>query len=181
MGAAMGIGRSAALAMSAGIASGTLTWSTLSVIGLSVVIAGMPSAMVVIKIIGGAYLLWLSYKSIKSALSKMDVEARPEIGNDQRLWRYFFRGYLINMTNPKAAIGWIAIVALGLDANAPDWMGLAIIAGTTLISSLVHMTYSALFSTQRIMNFYSLARRPIQACLGLFFAFASYTLVMTSV
>jgi len=179
-GTAMGVGRLSAFALSAGIATGTLTWSSLSVLGLSVVIAKIPTALLIIKVLGAGYLIWLSYKSFKSSLSKVDLNDLTLRGDNKSLVNYFLRGYLINMTNPKAAIGWIAIVALGLDEHSQWWMGPAIIFGTTTISALVHIAYSTLFSTNKMLKIYASARRPIQACLGGFFLFAGFSLAASS-
>jgi len=180
-GTAMAAGRPAAYAMSAGIASGTFTWSSLSVLGLSVVIAKIPIALLIIKILGAGYLMWLSYKSFKSSLSKLDLTDTEERCENKSLINYYFRGYLINMTNPKAAIGWIAIVALGLNEGSQWWVGPSIIFGTTTISTMVHVVYSTLFSTKKVLTFYTSARRPIQACLGAFFLFAGFSLASSSV
>jgi len=122
----------------------------------------------------------ISYKSFKSSLSKVDLNDLTLRGDNKSLVNYFLRGYLINMTNPKAAIGWIAIVALGLDEHSQWWMGPAIIFGTTTISALVHIAYSTLFSTNKMLKIYASARRPIQACLGGFFLFAGFSLAASS-
>lgn len=36
---------------------------------------------------------------------------------------YAARGYVIQMTNPKMALAWIAIISLGLEPGAPIWGG----------------------------------------------------------
>lgn len=81
------------------------------------------------------------------------------------------------MTNPKAALGWVAIVSLGLKQDAPIWVGLAIIAGTFTISVIAHLTYAFAFSTPIMLRTYSRARRYIQATLGAFFVFAGFRLL----
>ena len=58
-----------------GVATGSFTWAVLTVLGLSALLATYAAALTVIKIAGGFYLLWLAYKSLKSALSKHDIEA----------------------------------------------------------------------------------------------------------
>lgn len=81
------------------------------------------------------------------------------------------------MTNPKAALTWIAIMSLGLQNDAPGWVGLVIVAGTTILSILIHLLYAIAFSTPVMMKFYLRSRRVIQAMLGTFFAFAGVRLL----
>ena len=76
IGTSMSVGRRAGLALALGVASGSFTWAMLTVIGLSALLAAYSSAMFIIKIFGGFYLLWLAYKSFKSATSAHDIEAK---------------------------------------------------------------------------------------------------------
>ncbi|MEP4314118.1 MAG: LysE family transporter, partial [Anderseniella sp.] len=81
------------------------------------------------------------------------------------------------MTNPKAALAWIAIISLGLKQDAPMWVGLVIVAGTFILSIIIHTLYAVAFSTPIMVAIYSRARRYIQATLGAFFAFAGIKLL----
>lgn len=177
MGTSMSVNRNSGLALGGGVALGTLTWSTVSVAGLSAIIISYSHALFFIKIAGGSYLFWLAYKSLKSALTKTELDASALSETDLTNYQYLWRGYLINMTNPKAALGWLAIVSLGLREDSPWWMGISIIVGTTLISLTVHVVYAVLFSTPKMISIYDRARRPIQGALGLFFVYAGYRLV----
>jgi len=78
------------------------------------------------------------------------------------------------MTNPKAALHWIAIVGIGLGADAPLWVGTALVISATVMSILGHVAYAVTFSTQPVVTFYRRARRWIDAALGLFFTFAAF-------
>lgn len=72
----MGISREAGISLAFGIAVGSLTWATLSVIGLTVIFSEFSLALYVVKILGGAYLLWLAYKSFKSAFTNHEIETK---------------------------------------------------------------------------------------------------------
>ena len=87
------------------------------------------------------------------------------------------RGYIIQMTNPKAALAWIAIISLGLQDGAPHWVGAAIVVGTFILSIIIHVMYAIAFSTPFMVRIYSRARRTIQATLGTFFAIAGIKLL----
>lgn len=177
IGTSMSIGRASGIALAAGIAAGSLCWAVLTVLGLSALLSAYATALIVIKIGGGLYLLWLAYKAFKSAVSAHNIEARELAGGRRTPAGYFLRGLTIQMTNPKAALAWIAIVSLGLRQEAPAWVGVMIVSGTSLLSLILHLLYAIVFSAPLMVRVYSKARRWIQATLGAFFAFAGIKLL----
>ncbi|MEM7545236.1 MAG: LysE family transporter [Pseudomonadota bacterium] len=177
IGTSMSVGRSSGMALAAGVATGSFTWAVLTVFGLSAILAAYASALIVIKIFGGLYLIWLAYKSFKSALSRHEIEARELAGGRRTPLGYLSRGYIIQMTNPKAALAWIAIISLGLKDGAPVWVGAVIVLGTFALSLIIHLLYALAFSTPVMVRIYGMARRAIQAMLGVFFAIAGLRLL----
>ncbi|GFE66301.1 LysE family translocator [Litoreibacter roseus] len=177
MGTSMSVGRSSGISLAMGVAIGSFTWALLTIFGLSALLATYASALLAIKIFGGLYLLWLAYKSFKSAASRHDIEARELAGGRRSPAGYFRRGYLIQMTNPKAALSWIAIISLGLKEDAPLWVGAAIVLGTFALSVIIHLLYALAFSTPVMVRLYGKARRGIQGILGTVFAFAGLRLL----
>jgi amino acid exporter len=89
-----------------------------------------------------------------------------------RFIQHFLRGLTVQMTNPKAALAWVAIISLGLKPDAPAWVAAVIVLGTTALSVLIHLVYAVIFSSQPMVRLYARARKPIQFTLGSFFAFA---------
>ncbi len=177
IGTSMSVNRTSGMALAAGVAIGTLTWATLTVFGLAALLATYASALLAIKIFGGIYLLWLAYKSLKSAMSKQDINAMQLAGGRRTPIGYFKRGYIIQMTNPKAAMAWVAIISLGLKEGAPMWVGGAIVGGTFVLSLVIHQMYALAFSTPVMVQIYGRARRFIQGTLGAFFALAGLRLL----
>jgi len=168
IGTSMGIGRREGIALALGVACGTFLWVSLTVIGFTAVIATYALVMVVLKILGGFYLLWLGYKALRSAASARDV--RTTVVSLDGKWRsYFLRGLTVQMTNPKAALAMIAIVSIGVHSGAPAWVGAALVAGTTSLSLCAHLLYAITFSTRPMVVLYTKARRVIEGALGAFF------------
>ena len=121
-------------------------------------------AMIVLKVFGAAYLLWLAYKAFRSACTpEANIVATAAKGG-----HLYWRGLLIQMTNPKAALHWIAIVGIGLGAEAPFWIGIALAVSTTAFSILGHLSYALAFSMAPVVAFYRRSRRWIEASLGVF-------------
>ncbi|WP_434051332.1 MAG: LysE family transporter [Roseibium sp.] len=179
MGTSLSSGRKEGVALASGVAFGSLTWATLTVLGLSAVLATYASALTAIKIAGGFYLLWLAYKSFKAARADNSIAAVEPQGERISRSGYALRGYVIQMTNPKAALAWIAIVSLGMQQEAPLWVGAVIVAGTFALSLLIHVLYAFLFSSPAAIRTYAKARRTIQTVLGCFFAFAGAKLIFS--
>lgn len=177
MGTSMSINRKSGMALAMGVATGSFCWAAITASGLSALIVAYGSALLVIKIAGGLYLLWLAYKSFRSAISSQDMEAKAVIGDDQRLRRYFSRGFIVQMTNPKAAFSWIAIIALGMGTGAPVWVAAAIVIGTTVLSIAMHAIYAVAFSTAPMIQVYAKGRRWIQTAMGAFFTVAGLKLL----
>jgi threonine/homoserine/homoserine lactone efflux protein len=179
MGTSMSVDRRSGIALSFGVSFGSLCWALLTAFGLSAILVTYASAITVIKIVGGLYLLWLAYKSLRSAASKQDVDAKNLEGGRRTPAGYFLRGFVIQMTNPKAALSWVAIISLGLDGTAPIWVAFVIVAGTAILSLTIHFLYAVAFSTPFMVGVYASARRWIQGLLGTFFAFAGIKLLMS--
>jgi hypothetical protein len=108
MGTSMSVDRKSGMALAMGVATGSFCWAVITASGLSALIIAYGSALLVIKILGGLYLLWLAYKSFRSAFSSHDIEAKALGDVDHSLRHYFARGFIVQMTNPKAAFSWIA-------------------------------------------------------------------------
>ncbi len=176
MGTSISRGRTAGLALAMGVATGSFCWAMLTAVGLSALLASFAVALTVIKVAGGGYLLWLAYKSLRSAAARQEVEARQlDAGLDRR--GLYLRGLTVQMTNPKAALAWIAIMSLGLQDGAPVWVVGLLVAGTTMLSLSIHSVYALAFSSTPMVRLYSKARRVIQATLGAFFALAGIKLL----
>ncbi|MEM8977469.1 MAG: LysE family transporter [Pseudomonadota bacterium] len=180
MGTSMAVGRGSGLALALGVATGSMIWATLTALGLTAVIASFAVLLTAIKIVGGLFLLWLAYKAFKSAASAHDIEAQA---SDQHasLSGYFLKGLTVQMTNPKAALAWVAIISLGLKAGAPTWVAVVIVVGTTVFSLICHVLYALVFSTPPMVRIYARARRWVQATLGVLFAFAGLKLLTSRI
>lgn len=177
MGSSLGAGRKAGLTMALGVAVGSLTWGVLTAAGLSALVTAYAWSLVILKVIGGLFLLWLAYKAFRSAASEQDVAAAVRGAASDRGSAHFLRGVGIHLTNPKAALAWIAIISLGLPVGAPLWVAVVIVGGGFLMSLAVNSSYALAFSTPLMVRVYAKARRGIQAVMGTVFALAGLRLL----
>ncbi|WP_417459783.1 LysE family translocator [Kordiimonas sp.] len=171
---AAGAGRAAGLRLAAGVMTGSVLWGIAATLGLSVVMSEVASALFVLKFVGGAYLLWLAYKSFCAALQP-DQQAIGSIASEG----YFLKGLLLHLTNPKAVLVWGSILTIGMNEGSPVWVAPTILVVCSLLGAVVFTVYAFVFSTRRAMTGYLKARRPVQAACGLLFGAAGLKLVLS--
>ena len=112
-------GRNAGMAFATGVMTGSVCWACLSAIGLAALIAAYAELLIVIKIAGGLYLLYLAWKAFRSAVLREDETGAVPAGSSKSLKRLYLKGLALHLTNPKAIFIWISLVSLGLPAGAP--------------------------------------------------------------
>lgn len=180
MGTAMAQGRAAGLVQAAGVISGSIFWAVLAATGLSAILAAYAEAIFLIKIAGGLYLIFLAYKSARSALKSGSVQMAAGATSNKPGYRTLYRrGLLMHLSNPKAILAWIAIMSLGLQPDAPASLPYAIVGGCAVLGVVVFGGYAVVFSTAVMVAAYRRARRWIEAGLALFFGFAGLRLLAT--
>lgn len=180
MGVAMHNGRRAALFLAAGVVSGSIFWGAMAATGVSAVLTRYAEALIVLKIFGGLYLLYLAVKAGRAALAA-EAPAASQTGpngaalSDAELYR---RGLLMHLSNPKSILAWIALVTLGLGPDS-SWHTLAaILGGCAVLSVTIFCGYAILFSTAPMVRLYRRARRGIEGVLALFFGLAGLRLLL---
>ncbi len=162
---AMAHGRPAALRFGAGLALGLGVWGVLAAVGVGALLMQSAAALSVLKVLGGAYLLWLAVKSARSAARAMTDPSR-----DARTRAGFQAGLILNLSNPKAVLAWIAVLAIsapGADAQ----LELAVTAlAATVLGWAIYAAYGVIFSIGPARKFYGRARRAIEAGAAILFA-----------
>jgi threonine/homoserine/homoserine lactone efflux protein len=102
-------GQKQGIAFGVGCALGCLTHTLLVSAGLSALIAASETALTILKIAGGLYLIWLGIQSLKSRGINWHQQADVAI-NDMPISRYFIRGLIANAINPKVILFFLALL-----------------------------------------------------------------------
>lgn len=178
MNVAMSQGRRPALALAAGVITMSTCWGLIAVTGISTLLVGYAHALILLKIAGGLYLLWLAWKAARSAVAAgapSGGSARPAAAPGA-LYR---RGILMHLGNPKAVLAWVAIMSLGLKPGASADMAVMAFGGCVLLGISIFSGYAVLFSTAPMVRGYARARRWIEASLAVFFTGAGSRLLFS--
>lgn len=173
----MNSGRKYGLILATGITSGSLIWSISAAFGLGAIMLANAWAFEVIRYFGAAYLLFLAYKSIRSAFRASTIES--EIAPVHSLRKAYTKGLLLHLTNPKAILFFGSLFSIGLPANAPPESLVIVIAAVGLQSVIVFHGYALLFSSAPITAGYTKLRRWFETVFALAFGAAGLKILTT--
>ncbi|WP_417584149.1 LysE family translocator [Pelagibacterium sp.] len=169
MNAAMRHGRRSGLALAAGVVTMSVIWGTIAATGVSALFTSYAHAVTILKVAGALYLLWLAWKAARSAVTP-DEELDQTATAAPNAWLFYRRGVLMHIGNPKAVLGWIAIMFLEVSSDATLTTVAAALIGCILLGLLIFSGYALLFSTAPMVKAYAKARRWFEGVLALFFA-----------
>ncbi len=172
---AMRYGRKTGLKYGLGLSCGLAFWGLIAASGMGAILQGSIYPLMVLKVLGGLYLLWLAFLAGRSAW--LTDNENPVESNDQR---WFLRGLLLNLSNPKAVVAWMAALSVGLDSNDDIR---AITTATALcigVGFASYALYSALFSIGGMMHGYQRFRRAINGVVSGLFTLAGFGLIRSA-
>jgi threonine/homoserine/homoserine lactone efflux protein len=99
-------GRKAGLLITLGLCTGLLVHTTLVALGVAALIMVSATAFLVLKLIGASYLIYLAIVAWRASASAMKPGNAPPLNGQQ----YYLRGILMNLSNPKVAIFFLAFL-----------------------------------------------------------------------
>ncbi|MGE7369519.1 LysE family translocator [Neorhizobium sp. NPDC001467] len=181
IGTAISQGRRAGLVLALGIFCGSLTWGVSAALGLAALLRTYAVALEIIKVIGGLYLIYLAFKAYKSARMPHAVPAGGTAHTNCSARQLWLRGYAIHITNPKAIFAWLAIMSLGLPADAPASTVVLMLGMFSTSSFVVFTGYALLFSTRHALRLYTAARRWIEGTMAVFYGVAGVKLLTSRI
>lgn len=130
-------GRMAGIVSALGIGTGAFAHAILASAGVSLIILTSPFLFMLVKVLGGGYLLYLGIKSLTSKAKENGVLSLEEA----KLEKIYSQGVITNILNPKVALFFIAFLPqfLSHNSSSPDliFLGLTFVLGGTLWCLLV--------------------------------------------
>lgn len=129
-------GRPAGLAVVAGNTTALTFWAAASALGLTALIRTSEIAFTVLKIGGAAYLVFLGVQSLLRSRRRSDEAATADEPDaaPPRLFAAYRAGLFTNLTNPKAAVLYLALFPQFLPAGA-GFGAVATLAGVQMCIS----------------------------------------------
>lgn len=128
-------GRRAGFAATAGVALGLLLIGLASALGVTAIIANSSWLYEALRWGGTLYLFWLAWEGWRG-----EKETSP--GRSEAAWpdsRFFVRGLVTNLLNPKAGLFYIAMLPTFLDSSKPlVWQAVTLSVVYVAIATSVH-------------------------------------------
>ena len=170
-------GRADGMRFAAGLALGLAIWGMVAATGLGAVLERSAQGLVVLKFLGGGYLLWLALQSARSAVADdpkrgevLDVSRRAEI----------WQGLILNLSNPKAVLAWMAALSMGLGSTSASLLIVLATGGCALLGLANYAAYVLVFSQPRAMRIYERIGRWIDGSVAVLFGVAGLGLIRSA-
>ncbi len=157
--------RSAGMGATVGVSTGALTYASLTLFGLSIVLNQMAWLHDPIRIAGGAYLIYLGIKSWLGARkpppTRDFTDAAPgHFAHGLRV------GLLTQFTNPKSIAFCVGLFAAAVPPSTPLWAKLSILAAGAVIEFGWYTLVTTVLSSGRSRAFYLRAKAAIDRTVG---------------
>ena len=164
-------GRSANIALVAAVALGDSTALLVSLLGLGAILSSSAIAFMVIKWIGGLYLLYMGFNLIRANTSSVEFTT-PDAPESK--WRLFTNTWLVTALNPKGIIFFVAFLPQFLNSSAPVVPQLWLLSLTFVALATLNAVLYAVFATNarkflssdRIRQRFNLAGGSLLAAAG---------------
>jgi len=129
-----------------GIVLGDIIFLLLAIFGLSAIATILGDFFVVVKYLGGLYLLFLGYKILTSKDEETELKAVEELS-----WKKnFSTGLLITLSNPKVILFYLGFLPTFVNLQALTFFDILIISGiVTIVLGGVMLVYAYTASKTR--------------------------------
>lgn len=170
-----------ALASVFGIATGLIVWVTLTVLGAAALLSAYPQILGLVQLIGGAWILWMGYKMLRSALDQFKYPGVLAEEPDELFgtaWNCYRQGLITNLSNPKVVLYFAAIIAPLMPREPSLGTVIAIVVAIVMSAIVGFGALAMLISTNRLRSKFLKAGPYIDFVAGIFFLIAGCGLVI---
>lgn len=163
-------GRAAGLATAAGAALGNTSHATAAGLGLALLLARWPAALMVVRVVGGTYLGWLGLVSVWRAVQYADggvpLPAADGVTAGAHRRGGFAQGLTVNLLNPAIVSFYLVVVPSFLAPGAPGWYFAGLAAIHVGLAFTCHGVW--VLALDRVRRFFRrpAARRTLEAISG---------------
>jgi len=154
-------GRRNGFAAVAGVALGLMTVGLLAAVGLAAAIAASPILFAGLRWGGVAYLVWMAWDA-------WGDETPEEESRQPSAWRYFRRGLITNLLNPKAGVFYIAMLPRFVESSGSVMaQTLTLSVVFVVIATAIHATIVLLAGFAQPFLADPVRRRPVRKVMAL--------------
>jgi threonine/homoserine/homoserine lactone efflux protein len=127
-------GRKAGLLVTLGLCTGLLGHTAAVALGLAAILAASTTAFTVLKLAGAAYLVYLAWGALRAPVGPLSSGSVPAL----KPWRMVGRGVVMNLTNPKVGLFFLAFLPQFVQPDAgPVALQVAQLGGLFILAALL--------------------------------------------
>jgi threonine/homoserine/homoserine lactone efflux protein len=127
-------GRGAGLVVMLGLCTGLIVHSIAVALGVAVIFQTSAVAFSALKFLGAGYLMYLAWQAFRASAARFEAELIPEAN----LWKLYRRGIIMNITNPKVSIFFLAFLPQFADqSRGPISLQLLLLGGVFIIATIL--------------------------------------------
>lgn len=164
--ASMSSGRRSGIVAGLGVAAGDGIYAALGLFGMAALIAQGGWLFHMVKLVGGAYLIWYGIAMIRDRRSAEVPVESAGAASATSAKRYFLRGLVTDLANAQTVLFFASIFAVTLTAETPAWAKAASWAGIVAVSILWRIFISYAFSAPAVRRGYARARALLEKAIG---------------
>lgn len=165
---AIGGSRKSALFVVLGIGAGTVVWAVSGFLGIHFLFQTVPWVYLLLKLLGGSYLVYLGIKLIVSKTDNTTGDQTAHLKKSGN-WHSFKLGLLTNLSNPKTAAFIASLFAATIPADVSWHVGMISIALVFLISICWYSMVAYVFSLHRFRLLFDKSKSFIERLAGVIF------------
>jgi threonine/homoserine/homoserine lactone efflux protein len=127
-------GRSAGIVVTLGLCTGLIVHTAAVALGVAAIFQASAAAFTALKLAGAGYLLYLAWQAFRASAAGIRIGSAGTLGRAQ-LYR---RGILMNVTNPKVSIFFLAFLPQFADpARGSVALQIAVLGGVFIAATLL--------------------------------------------
>ena len=170
-----------------GLCTGLLFHTAAVALGLAALMASSSIAFTALTLLGALYLLWLAWQSWNAPVHSSDTPASIENSESDsalRTRQTYARGVLMNITNPKVAIFFLAFLPQFVVANqGAVGLQILLLGGIFMVATLFTFGAIAFFAGRfgQVFQSSTIAQRSLNRLASLVFCALALRLLVTNV
>ena len=125
-------GKRAGVASVLGISSGVLVWGLLVSFGLATILKSMPSLMLLVKLLGAAYIVWIAIQMWRN--SDLDAAALQAGNTHSSIRKVYQQGIITNLLNPKVGLFFLAFLPQFVSVGTQSPLPFLLLTGTFIVT-----------------------------------------------
>ena len=128
-------GKAAGVAVMLGLCTGLIGHSTAVALGVAVIFQTSAVAFTALKYIGAGYLVYLAWQAFRASVEEIENSPDESVTD---YWKLYRRGIIMNITNPKVSIFFLAFLPQFVDpARGSVSLQILLLGGVFILATIL--------------------------------------------